>query len=367
MGPTDLPLFRAWPGLRDRLPRASLGDWPTPLQSLQRFAADTRTPNLWVKREDLSRSAGGGNKVRGLEFLLGAAHAARVDEILTIGAAGSFHVRATAVGAASLGMRVTALVVHQPNAAYVSRNLAAAIDAGAHVTPVRLPALPFAFALRWLAARRGGRRACVIPPGGTSPLACIGHVNAFLELKEQIDRGEMPRPETIFVPLGSLGTAAGLAAGMALSGLPCRIVGVNVFSRWYCTRGRWRRLAEQTLRLLRSLDDSVPQARIDASCLTVEHGELGPGYAHFTEAGVAAAHRLFEAERIPVDGTYTAKMYAAVLKFLTQSPQPQRNVLVWHTYSRGPSPNRPQQVPAGLERYFSQPCQPLDGRLPADA
>src|SRR5439155_6166400 len=137
-----------------------------------------------------------------------------------------------------------------------------------------------------------GRRPYLIPPGGTSPLACLGHVNAALELREQIDAGLLPPPDFIFVPLGSLGTAAGLTVGCALAGLTARVVGVVVFHPLYCTARRWALLARRTAALMRAHDPSVPELAISSSRLTVLRDALGKGYGHFTQASVRLARQL---------------------------------------------------------------------------
>ena len=70
-----LPLFEAYPRLADALPRIAIGHWPTPIEQAERFAAEHDIERLFVKREDLSHPRAGGNKVRGLEFLLADARA----------------------------------------------------------------------------------------------------------------------------------------------------------------------------------------------------------------------------------------------------------------------------------------------------
>ncbi|MBM3136100.1 MAG: pyridoxal-phosphate dependent enzyme, partial [Chloroflexi bacterium] len=89
----------------ERLPRASLGRWPTPLEPATRLSAALGGPDIWVKRDDLSTLALGGNKVRKLEFLLGDALAHGADVVLTVGGVQSNHSRQTAAAAARLGLR----------------------------------------------------------------------------------------------------------------------------------------------------------------------------------------------------------------------------------------------------------------------
>ncbi|MEE8170366.1 MAG: pyridoxal-phosphate dependent enzyme, partial [Phycisphaerae bacterium] len=274
------PLFDAVPALRRTLPRIALGAWPTPATPLTRFGGALNLPQLWIKRDDASDPVAGGNKLRGLELLLADAIARGFKSILTLGAAGSFHVRATAAAADRLGLRTFAVLTHQPRSAYVRRNLTIAHAAGAQLRAAWIPALPIQIARSWLDAVRAERgRPYLIPPGGSSPLAGLSFINAAFELRRQIDAGALPEPKWLFVPLGSLGTAAGLALGCRLAGLKTRVVGIVVFSRWYCTRGRWARMANRMNRLLSRRGEMPRAADIRATDLTVIADALGRGYA----------------------------------------------------------------------------------------
>lgn len=362
-------LFREYPRLATAVPRLALGTWPTPVHRLDKLAAHLGVNSLWIKREDASRPDAGGNKVRGIEFLLADAVARGATSLLTIGAIGSFHVRTTAVCARALGLSTIAILAHQPRATYVRRNIAAALRAGATLRPAVAPLLPFVALREWRRRDAAGNRPCFIWPGGTSPLACIGHVNAAFELRNQIRAGLLSEPDLIFVALGSLGTAAGLALGCRLAGLRSRIVGVVVFHPWYCTAGRTARLARRTLRLLRSNDASVPAVSIRARDFVVDRRSLGRAYAHFTPEGVDMARLMLDVEGIPLDGTYTAKLYAAVADLIRRNAWAGLNLLIWHTYSRGPqSPpltaDETATLPISLRRYLSGPVQPLDQEMP---
>lgn len=363
------PLFDAWPRLRDALPRVRLGAWPTPVQGAPGLARWLGVENVWIKREDLC-AAFGGNKVRGLELLLGDAERRGAETVLTIGSAGSYHVRTTAVYAVQRGLNSTALLVHQPRAAYVRRNITVAYRSGAGLRPVRIPMLPVAFAGEYARAwRRDGTRPAVIPAGGSGPLACMSHVNAALEMRDQIVAGALPEPDLLFVPMGSMGTAAGLSLGCRLAGLKTRVVGVVVFSRWYCTAARTMRLARRTLRRLSAWAPAVERIELARGDVTVVGDVLGRGYAHFTREGVEAAQALYDAEGIVADGTYTAKMYAGLRSFLRSADGMGRRVLIWHTHAAGPavaplSEAELAQLPRGLRTYFRDTPQPLDAALP---
>ena len=256
---STLPLFERFPGLADSVPRIAIGNWPTSVERLTHFAKAQGLSQLYAKREDLNHAECGGSKLRGLEFLLGRARELNAKTIITFGAVGSHHVRATAWHARKLGIDTAALLLPQPNAEYVRNNLLAGLQVGTRFVPVNYATIGPRFLSEWIRAfARKRQRPFVIPPGGTTPLAGLGTVNAAFELKRQTEAGLMPEPKYIFVPLGSLGTAAGLLVGCRLVGLQSRLVGVAVYSRWYCTPGRWIALARRTLRLMRKLDATVP-------------------------------------------------------------------------------------------------------------
>jgi D-cysteine desulfhydrase len=354
-GGAELPLFEAFPKLAEQVPWMPLGDWPTPITEARRFAALHGLSSFHVKREDLSHAACGGNKVRGLEFLLARARQRGATALITIGAAGSHHVCKSAWHGRTLGMKTTALIVDQPPADYVRHNLLAGLAAGASYIPANYLTLVPKFAWRFLRGSRSNGGLHYIPPGGTSPLACLGHVNAALELRRQIDAGVMPEPDYLFAAMGSLGTVAGLAVGCKLAGLRTRLVGVVVSYRWYCTRGRWARMARRTLRMMRHHDAGVPDVEIAARELTVIGSALGDGYAHFTEAGMTLAREFHACQQIQLDGTYTAKTLDGAMQFIRQHSLEDKAHLFWNSFHDTPAPTHvpANGLPPALRAYFS--------------
>jgi D-cysteine desulfhydrase len=336
--PDALPLLARFPELARRVPWISLGDWPTPVTEACHFAVSKGLRALYVKREDLSHPLCGGNKVRGLEFLLADALHRGASTLLTF------------------GVVTIAVLIDQPPTDCVRSNLLTAASADATFVPAgRLTLLPkFAvqFANAWL---RQGRRPYYVPLGGTSRLACLGHVSAALELKSQVEGGRFPEPDYLYVPLGSLGTAAGLAVGCKIAGLRTRLVGVVVSYRWYCTAARWARMARRIHRLMSSLDPAVPDIRIEASELSVVPTALGEGYARPTEPARRLAREFQEAEGIELDGTYTAKTLHGAVNHIDEHQTHDKVHLFWHTYHALPVPADSAalvaRLPAELRSY----------------
>jgi D-cysteine desulfhydrase len=364
-----LPLFEAFPRLAARVPFLPVGNWPTPVTEARHFAATQGLDALYVKREDLAHPECGGNKTRGLEFTLADAAQRGARTIVTIGAAGSHHVCNTAWHARRFGIDTVAIVIGQPPAEYVRQNLRRGIEVGVRYIPANTATVLPRLIARLLEPRHrdGGRRIYYLPGGGTSPLACLGHVNAAIELKRQIDAGLLPEPEYLYVALGSLGTAAGLTVGCKLVGLGTKLIGVVVSHRWYCTPARWARLARRTHRLMRRHDPDVPDVAIHKSELSVITTALGRGYARFTERSVQLARQLYATEKIELDGTYTAKALDGAVQYISQHRLHDKVNLFWHTYQPAPpaadSPTTIDSLPTPLRQYFVKDTQPLDGQV----
>ena len=128
-----IPLFEHYHLLAHKLPYVSLGEFPTPVQKLNQLGRQLGLDNLFIKRDDLSGKVYGGNKIRKLEFLLGDALRIGAKEVLTFGSAGSNHALATAIYARQLGLKSISMLVPQPNAHYVRRNLLMSYHCGAEL------------------------------------------------------------------------------------------------------------------------------------------------------------------------------------------------------------------------------------------
>jgi 1-aminocyclopropane-1-carboxylate deaminase/D-cysteine desulfhydrase-like pyridoxal-dependent ACC family enzyme len=369
--PTDqrenLPLFKTHPQLAARLPYISLGRFPTPVEKLARVGDAIGLDSLYIKRDDLSGVVYGGNKVRKLEFLLGDALRARAREVVTLGFAGSNHALATALYANQLGLRATSLLMPQVNARYVRRNLLAGCGHKAELQPVaNLPVLALGLLRKLIQGRmRFGVFPRIVPAGGSCPLGVVGYVNAAFELSEQIRAGELPAPDLIYVPLGSMGTAVGLTLGLQAVGLPTRVIAVRVIEQRFANRKKLVRLFRGTASLLRGMDPTFPRVRIDLEEPSIRDDCLGDGYARFTEKAVRAADMMREQAGIILNGSYSAKAFSAILDDASRGVLKGKRILFWNTYnSRDFSATISgvdyHQLPQAFHRYFEEPVQPLD-------
>jgi len=362
-----LPLFARYPALEGQLPRLRLGCLPTPVGRLPDWGGDAAPASLHLKRDDLSGTVYGGNKVRKLEFLLAAALARGVQEVLTVGFAGSNHSLATALYARQVGLHCAALLLPQANAHYVRRNLLASHRCGAELHACRTElGLLLAAGLRLVRGRLGGGSTPVyVPAGGSCPLGMVGYVNAAFELQEQIQAGALPEPDLVYVALGSMGTAAGLMLGLRAAGLKSRVVPVRVIGKRLARPAGMLRLLRRTVALLCRLDPAFPRLEFTAADVASRDDCLGSGYARFTPAGVQAAERLRREAGIVLNGAYTAKAFAVLFGDLQRQCLRGQHVLFWNTYnSRDLSGITAgvdyHDLPCGFHRYFEEDVQPLD-------
>lgn len=295
----------------------SLGSWPTPLEGQPALARALGLDALWLKREDLA----GGNKVRGLEFLLAGAPPRSV--FVTMGGAGSSHALATARSARQQGHRAAVALFPQPETD-ASRSVARATASIASVVSASsLLTLPWAVLRAWRAARHlGSGSPHWIPGGGAAPRAVIGHVLAALELSAEL---EQP-PDAIVVPLGTGGTAAGIALGVAWLEWSTRVVAVRVASRIVANRWRTLRLARAAAATIRDagVEFAVPR---EAIRVRVEDA-MGKGYGHPTKAG-ERARALAEQFGVRLDPTYGAKAFGVMLSPTYHAPR----TVFWHTFA----------------------------------
>lgn len=337
----SLPLFRAFPAMGARLPRASLGTLPTPAEKMESVGARLGLPALYIKRDDLTGEVYGGNKVRKLEFLLADALRRKAEEVITFGYAGSNHALATGIYARRLGLKCTAMLMSQPNAQYVRRNLLMASGAGIELRHYSSRAsLSWAVILRAIgdALRPRAARVYYVPPGGTCPLGIAGYVNAAFELAEQVRCGMMPKPDLVYVALGSMGTAAGLALGLKAVGLDSQVVAVRVIEERVCPRRKLFSLIQRTGKFLRQCDAAFPQLRIAESDVTVRDEFLGKGYARATAESAYAGELLETVGGIATNGTYTAKAFAALMQDARGGTLDGKTILFWNTYNSRPFP-----------------------------
>jgi D-cysteine desulfhydrase len=300
-------LHQRFPALADALPHLVLSERPTPVRELAGLG-------IWVKEDGAFGSGGwGGNKVRKLEWLIPDARRRGRRSILTFGGLGTNWGLATALYAREYGLETALALVDQPVDAHVSAQLDRLDASGARIYRTHTKARTVAM-LPWLLARnaRGGRLPYLLPAGGSSPMGALGYVEAALEIAAQVEEGSLPEPAHVVVPVGTGGTAAGLALGCQLAGLRSRVVGVVVNDQLRLDAAVFARLARRTAALLERRGARLTELRIEPGMLDLTRDQIGAGYGHPTEAAARAAALAGE-EQLALDPVYTAKAMAGLL------------------------------------------------------
>jgi 1-aminocyclopropane-1-carboxylate deaminase/D-cysteine desulfhydrase-like pyridoxal-dependent ACC family enzyme len=287
--------------------------------------------------------------------------------VITFGFAGSNHALATAIYANQLGLKSASLLMPQVNAHYVRRNLLAGYHYKARLCDYgNLPLLLLGIMWQFCRGKMTlGKFPHVIPAGGSCPLGIIAYVNAAMELKEQIASGALPEPDFIYLPLGSMGTSAGLILGLKAVGLKTQVIPVRVIEERMASPARMLKLIRQTAALLCKFSPTFPHVTVSRDDLLIRNDCLGAGYAQFTDKGVKAADLVRTSAGIILNGTYSAKAFSAILDDAEKRVLDGKKVLFWNTYNSrdlsGATDNVDyHDLPKAFHRYFEEEVQSLD-------
>jgi D-cysteine desulfhydrase len=365
------PLFEKYQLLRQKLPYVSLGDFPTPVQKLGPLGRQLGLDNLFIKRDDLTGKMYGGNKIRKLEFILGDALRHGAKKVMTFGAAGSNHALATAIYARQLELKSVSMLIPQPNADYVRRNLLMSYHNGAELhlyTPkhfFRATADPSVFYQLLRHGLKDGQFPFVIPMGGSSPLGAVGYVNAAFELSEHILKREITEPDYIYIAAGSMGTAAGLILGLRALNMKTKVIAVRVNSDRFVNVQGLIKLIHKTNALLSSMDPTFPRFDFRETDVEIRQGYFGTQYALSTATGREAISLMNRYGAVKLDGTYTGKTFAALIDDAKKSKLRNKVILFWNTYnsqdfSEAIAAIDYHKLPRSFYRYFEEEVQPLD-------
>jgi len=307
------------------LPRVALLDGPTPLQPMRRLAAALGgRVDLWIKREDLGPIAFSGNKLRNLEFLLGAAVDEGATAVVTSGRRWSNHCRLTAAAGARLGLDVHVVLSGPPLPHSPNRDLIGLFGGTVHETTTDDRADREAMVEEVASRLRAeGRQVRVIPVGGSDPVGAWGQVLAGRELLEQASALGFA-PDEIVVPTATGGTQAGLIVGT-------RAVR-DTASPWVLGFVVARPEAELRPMIERLLGELAAMAGVSTSTSDIEldSSQLGPGYGQPTGASQKAAELLARTEGMLVDPVYTAKALAGLVARVGSGELDGRSVVFWH-------------------------------------
>ena len=313
-----------------RFPRIRLAHLPTPLEFMPRLTEKLGGPDIYVKRDDCTGLAGGGNKTRKLEFLIADAVKQGAETIITQGAVQSNHARQTAAAAAKLGMRCELLFenrISDPVEEYLNSGnvlLDRLFDATIHHFPggTNMDAAMEEHANR---LREEGHEPYIIPGGGSNPIGALGYVNCALELLQQANQQQL-QVDHIVHATGSAGTQAGLVTGLRAthSGIPVLGIGVNAAKD--AQEQKVFHLAEETADYI-GAGGCVRREDIVANC-----DYIGDGYGIPTESMREALLLLARLEGLLFDPVYSGKALAGLIDLVAQGEFKQgQNIVFIHT------------------------------------
>ena len=294
-----------------KFPRIRITHGPTPLEPMKRLTEALGGPNLWIKRDDCTGLASGGNKTRKLEYLMAEALQQNADTVITQGATQSNHARQTVAIAAKLGMQSHILLEDRTGYTFDdykhSGNVFLDHLYGAHVTELPIDTDMNAAMAELAETLRGqGRKPYIIPGGGSNPVGALGYVTCALELMDQANTLGVAFDSLVHAT-GSAGTQAGLVVGLygARSQIP--VYGVGVRAPKIAQEERVFNLAVQTADLL-GVPGSVEREDVVANC-----DYVGPGYGKPTPGMIEAVTMLARLEGILLDPVYSGKGMAGLI------------------------------------------------------
>ena len=304
-----------------RVPIAYL---PTPIERLERLSRHLGGPELWIKRDDQTGLATGGNKTRKLEFLVADALAQGSDHLVTTGAPQSNHCRQTAAAAARFGLGCS-LVLRGSKPEATTGNLLLDHLLGAHVYWSDGRDCSEAIAAVQTELRSLGRRPYLIPLGGSNVIGATSYVLAMRELMGQLEAERLNLDFIVFAS-SSGGTQAGITLGAHVYGYRGAALGISVDHPADSLRTQVAALTTATATHL-GLDSLSLADRID-----VNDDYLGEGYARVGETEREAIKLVGQLEGILLDPVYTGRAMGGLIDLIRWGAFTRgQRVLFWHT------------------------------------
>ena len=293
---------------------------PTTVEEMPRLTKALNGPRLWVKRDDQTGLAFGGNKTRKLEYLLTDAQNQGAQTLITAGAVQSNHCRQTAAAAAKFGMDCILVLFGDPPDPPDGNHFLFHL-LGAELVFTARENVQDQLTEVFEQAKAEGRQPYLIPYGGSNPIGASGYVNAMLELTEQ-----NCQPDCIVFPSSSGGTQAGMLVGARLSGYTGKILGISVDEPAKVLRPRVAELANQTAAFLGEPLTFSPDE------VLVNDAYTGEGYAILGEPEIEAVQLFARQEALMLDPVYTGRAAAGLIDLIRQGYFPKEDtVLFWHT------------------------------------
>jgi len=335
---TELPLFTRYPQIKQQLSPQQFACLPTPVKALPGLGS-----NAWIKQDDLTHPNYGGNKIRKLDFVLAEIKQKKKKHVITFGATGTNAGVATAMMCYRNQLKCTVYLFEQPLSQTVKNNLALMQAYGAEL--IYCGSLLKTVLSFYCSRYRLNKDSYFLWAGCSNSVATFAYINAAFELKQQIEDGELPEPEHIFVPVGSCSTLAGLTLGAQLSGLKSKVIGIRVAPAYLgpfpaCTANEVNKVIKVAAKQMQDWGieglATIPKCQFNDDF-------YGDGYGIASKESLKAIET-FEQQGIALENTYTGKAAAAYLQQLQHNddskPKPQ---LFWQTFNSADALAQAQQ------------------------
>lgn len=309
----------------DKIPTIKLASIPTPLDEAKRLADKIGLSRLFIKRDDLTGLAGGGNKARKLEYDFAEIINGGYDVVITAGGIQSNHARMTAAAARKLGLDIK-LVLGGPNFEIAKGNLLLDVIFGAEIRYLVDDDANISLEnemQKWSDELiQKGRKPFVIPIGGSTGFGALGYVKAMEELSAQLENDNVQ----IIIGVGSCGTFAGTILGSKIFLPKARVIGISVSRTSEAIKKRTSELIQESAELI--------NYRLDEQILIECYDDYHNEYGMITETGEQAISDCANLEGILLDPIYTGKVMAGLID-LTQKGIIDKNIPVIFIHTGG--------------------------------
>ncbi len=309
------------------IPYCELGFFPTPLHKLNNISEEYPDYNLFIKRDDQTGLAFGGNKTRKLEYLFKDAVDTGYDTVITIGAPQSNHCRQTAAGAAQLGLECR-LLLRGTKPKISTGNLLLNKMLGAEVHWFDRDELEESQNKLISELKSKGKKPYLIPVGGSNEIGTLGYVRAMDELKKQLNEQKLNIDYIVFASCSG-GTHAGMILGKEIYNLETEIIGISIEKDLYPDKTLKKHISDIGNKAYNILNIKKNIAEEDVILI---EGYNEAGYSIVTEQETTAISKLAKTEGIFLDPVYTGRAYAGLSDMMKKSYfEKGSNILFWHT------------------------------------
>ena len=311
----------------EKFERIKLGHFPTPIEHLKNVSQHLDGPNIFIKRDDCTGLATGGNKTRKLEFLIPDAIKNKAELIVTVGAIQSNHARQTAAACSLKGLKCLIILeqrLKDPPDAYMNSGnvfLDKLLGAKVMLCPKDQDILEYSTKVVE-DIKSKGTNVYFIPGGGSNSIGALGYVECFKEILEKNSKYNFTH---IIHATGSSGTQAGLLAGKKYFQSQLQIIGISVR---YEKKIQEEKVYNEAKKVCEKLKCDV----LDRSEVVAYDDYIGSGYGEPTDGMIEATNLLAKKEAILLDPVYSGKGFAGLIGLINQKKfTKEDNILFIHT------------------------------------